>query len=156
MRDMKTVKASQANMTQLVLPDETNMLGNLLGGQLMHWIDLVAAIAAMRHSRRVCVTASVDEINFIHPVKQGEVVTLLASVNRAFSTSMEVGVSVTAEDMLTGETHHTNSAYLTFVAIDETGKPVVVDPINCESDLEIRRYKEALRRREQRLQRRIK
>ena len=156
MSEPKTVKQSQAGMTQLVLPDETNMLGNLLGGQLMHWIDLVAAIAAMRHSRRVCVTASVDEINFMYPVKQGEVVTLLASVNRAFTTSMEVGVSASAEDLLTGETHHTNSAYLTFVAIDHDGKPVPVDPIVCEDDDELRRYEEALRRRELRLQRRIK
>ena len=156
MNALKTVKHSQANMTHLVLPDETNQLGHLLGGQLMHWIDLVAAIAAMRHSRRVCVTASVDEINFIHPVKQGEVVTLHASVNRVFTTSMEVGVTVTAEDLRTGEIHHTNSAYLTFVAIDEAGKPVKIDPIACEDDTEIRRYKEALQRREQRLQRRIK
>ncbi|HLP16172.1 MAG TPA: acyl-CoA thioesterase [Bacteroidota bacterium] len=156
MNGTKTVKHSQASMTQLVLPDETNALGNLLGGQLMHWIDLVAAIAAMRHSRKVCVTASVDEINFIHPVRQGEVVTLRASVNRVFSTSMEVGVSVSAEDLLTGETHHTNSAYLTFVAIDDRGRPIAVDPIQCEDDEEIRRYKQALQRREQRLQRRIK
>jgi acyl-CoA hydrolase len=152
----KTVKHSQASMTQLVLPDETNQLGNLLGGQLMHWIDLVAAIAAMRHARMVCVTASVDEINFINPVRQGEVVTLLASVNRVFTTSMEVGVSVSAEDLLTGKTHHTNSAYLTFVAIDGEGKPVQIEPIICEDDEEIRRYEEALRRREVRLQRRIK
>lgn len=156
MSNFKTVKASQASMTQLVLPDETNMLGHLLGGQLMHWIDLVAAIAAMRHSKRVCVTASVDEINFMHPVKQGEVVTMLASVNRVFTTSMEVGVTVTAEDLLTGETHHTNSAYLTFVAIDAHGTPVTVEPINCEDEVEIRRYKAALERRELRLQRRKK
>ncbi|MGE5313916.1 MAG: acyl-CoA thioesterase [Acidobacteriota bacterium] len=156
MSEAKTVKQSQARMTQLVLPDETNQLGNLLGGQLMHWIDLVAAIAAMRHARKVCVTASVDEINFINPVKQGEVVTLLASVNRVFTTSMEIGVSVSAENLLTGETHHTNSAYLTFVAIDEQGRPVPVDPIVCEDDGEIRRFNEALHRRELRLQRRIK
>jgi acyl-CoA hydrolase len=156
MSELKTVKASQANMTQLVLPDETNQLGNLLGGQLMHWIDLVAAIAAMRHSRCVCVTASVDEINFVHPIKQGEVVTLVASVNRVFTTSMEIGVSVTAEDLLTGETHHTNSAYLTFVAIDATGTPMKVEPIACEDETEVRRYQDALKRRELRLQRRIK
>jgi acyl-CoA hydrolase len=156
MTEIKTVKHSQASMTQLVLPDETNVLGNLLGGQLMHWIDLVAAIASMRHSRTVCVTASVDEIHFIHPVKLGEVVTLVASVNRVFTTSMEVGVTVSAEDLMTGETHHTSSAYLTFVAIDQAGMPVPIDPILCEDDEEIRRYKEALHRRELRLQRRIK
>lgn len=143
-------------MTQLVLPDETNMLGHLLGGQLMHWIDLVAAIAAMRHSKRVCVTASVDEINFIHPVKQGEVVTLLASVNRVFTTSMEVGVTVAAENILTGTMHHTNSAYLTFVAIDEDGVPVRVEPIVYEDETEKRRFTEALQRRELRLKRRIR
>jgi acyl-CoA hydrolase len=156
MNGIKTVKNSQASMTQLVLPDETNQLGNLLGGQLMHWIDLVGAIAAMRHSRRVCVTAHVDEINFMHPVKLGEVVTLLASVNRVFTTSMEVGVTVTTENLQTGETHHTNSAYLTFVAIDEQGKPVTIAPIACEDEVEIRRYKAAQQRREVRLQRRIK
>ena len=156
MTGLRTVKTSQANMTQLVLPDETNMLGNLLGGQLMHWMDLVAAIAAMRHSKHVCVTASVDEINFLHPVKQGDVVTLLASVNRVFSSSMEVGVKVSAENLLTGETHDTNSAYFTFVAIDDAGTPVRVDPIACEDDTEVRRYKEALRRRELRLQRRTR
>ena len=103
-------------MTQLVLPNDTNQLGNLLGGQLMHWMDLVAAIAASRHSRRVCVTASVDELNFLHPIKLGEVVTLFASVNRVFKTSMEVGVKVLSENMMTGVIRHANTAYLTFVA----------------------------------------
>ena len=118
-REVKPVKASQVEMTELVIPNDTNRLGNLLGGRLMHWIDIAAAIAASRHTNRVCVTASVDELHFHHPVKQGEVVILQASVNRVFRTSLEVGVRVTKENPLTGERKHTNTAYLTFVAIDE-------------------------------------
>lgn len=143
-------------MTQLVLPNDTNQLGNLLGGQLMHWIDLVAAIAAARHSQRICVTASVDELNFIHPIKTGEVVTLLASVNRAFKTSMEVGVKVLSENMLTGKIRHANSAYLTFVALDPAGSPVGVPQIEIETDEEQRRFDDALIRREERLRKRKK
>jgi acyl-CoA hydrolase len=148
------VKHSQVEMTQLVLPNDTNQLGNLLGGQLMHWIDLAAAIAASRHSKRVCVTASVDELNFIHPIKQGEVVILLASVNRVFRTSMEVGVRVLSENLLTGKVQHANSAYLTFVSIDEGGTPVESPRLEPEKKDEQRRYDDALRRREDRLRRR--
>jgi acyl-CoA hydrolase len=148
------VKHSQVEMTQLVLPNDTNQLGNLLGGQLMHWIDLAAAIAASRHSRRVCVTASVDELNFIHPIKQGEVVILRASVNRVFRTSMEVGVKVLSENLLTGKVQHANSAYLTFVSIDESGTPVQSPRLLSENKDEERRFAEALRRREDRLRRR--
>jgi len=148
------LKNHQASMTQLVLPNDTNQLGNLLGGQLMHWIDLVAAIASARHSKRVCVTASVDELNFIHPIKLGEVVTLLASVNRVFRTSMEVGVRVLSENMQTGVVLHANTAYLTFVALDNDGKPVEVPQIPVETEEERRRFEDALIRREQRLERR--
>lgn len=148
------LKNHQASMTQLVLPNDTNQLGNLLGGQLMHWIDLVAAIASARHSKRVCVTASVDELNFIHPIKLGEVVTLLASVNRVFRTSMEVGVRVLSENMQTGVVRHANTAYLTFVALDNDGKPVEVPQIPVETEEERRRFEDALIRREQRLERR--
>jgi len=139
--------------TQLVLPNDTNQLGNLLGGTLMHWIDITAAICAKRHSGRVCVTASVDELNFHQPVKLGEVVTHQASVNRAFRTSMEIGVLVTAESRR-GEGRRANNAYLTFVAIDKHGKPVVVPPVVPETPDEKRRYAEALQRRELRLRRR--
>jgi acyl-CoA hydrolase len=156
MNDRLPLKHHQANMTQLVLPNDTNQLGNLLGGQLMHWIDLVAAIAAARHSQRICVTASVDELNFIHPIKTGEVVTLLASVNRAFKTSMEVGVRVLSENMLTGTIRHANSAYLTFVALDSAGSPVGVPQIEIETDDEKRRFDNALTRREERLRKRKK
>ena len=149
-----SVKNSQVEMTQLVLPNDTNQLGNLLGGQLMHWIDLAAAIAAARHSRRVCVTASVDELNFIHPIKQGEVVILRASVNRVFRTSMEVGVKVLSENLLTGKVQHANTAYLTFVSIDDSGQPVASPRLQPEGEQEQRRHEDALRRREERLKRR--
>lgn len=122
----------------------------------MHWMDLVAAIAAARHSRHVCVTASVDELNFIHPIKLGEVVTLQASVNRVFRTSMEVGVKVLSENLLTGIIRHANTAYLTFVALDSNGKPVGVPQITIETDEENRRFDDASIRRDQRLGRRKK
>jgi acyl-CoA hydrolase len=147
----KAVRDSQVITTQLVLPNDTNGLGNLLGGTLMHWIDIAAAIAAQRHADRVCVTASVDEINFHHPVRLGDVVTLQASVNRAFRTSMEIGVVVTAESRSGHDSRRANNAYLTFVAIDESGRPVSVPGVTPESKDEIRRFDEALVRRERRL-----
>jgi acyl-CoA hydrolase len=152
--DKRRVKDSQVFTTQLVLPNDTNQLGNLLGGTLMHWIDIAAAIAAQRHSGRVCVTASVDELNFHDPIKLGDIVTLQASVNRAFRTSMEVGVLVTASSMLRGSPRRANNAYLTFVALDEHGHPVQVPEILPESEDEKRRFEEALERRQYRLQRR--
>jgi acyl-CoA hydrolase len=150
----KTVKTSIVMMTELVLPQHTNQLGNLLGGQLMHWIDICAALAASKHSERVCVTASVDNIDFREPIKLGDVVTLLASVNRAFNTSVEVGVKVKAENYIKRKSLHTNSAYLTFVGVDENGKPVKTYEIIPETDEEKRRYEEALERRQQRLSQR--
>ena len=147
----KPVKASQVEMTELVIPNDTNSLGNLLGGRLMHWMDIAAAIAASRHTNRVCVTASVDGLHFHHPVKQGEVVILHASVNRVFRTSLEVGVRVTKENPLTGERQHTNTAYLTFVAIDDEGRPVPAHPVKPVTSAEKRRYRDAARRRQLRL-----
>jgi acyl-CoA hydrolase len=147
----RRVRDSQVITTQLVLPNDTNGLGNLLGGTLMHWIDIVAAIAAQRHADRVCVTASVDELNFHHPIRLGDVVTLQASVNRAFRTSMEIGVMVTAESRSGHDSRRANNAYLTFVAIDESGKPVDVPAVIPESQDEVRRFDEALVRRERRL-----
>ena len=144
-------KDSLVEMTEMVLPNDANRLGNLLGGRLMHMMDIAAAIAASRHTNRVCVTASVDELHFHHPIRIGEVVILQASVNRAFHTSLEVGVRVTKEDLLTGKRTHTNSAYLTFVAIDEEGRPVPVPLIVPETNEERRRYRDAARRRRQRL-----
>jgi acyl-CoA hydrolase len=119
-------------------------------------MDICAAIAAFRHTNKVCVTASVDELNFLHPIREGEVVTLHGSVNRAFRTSVEVGVKVVSENVLTGERKHANTAYLTFVAIDDSGSPVGVPPIRPETKEEKRRYTDAARRRTQRLERRRK
>jgi acyl-CoA hydrolase len=153
-RVAKTPFASSVEMTELVLPNDTNQLGNLLGGRLMHWMDIAAALSAQRHSGRICVTASVDEMNFLGPVKLGQVVHLRASVNRAFNTSMEVGVHVVVEDFRTGDTRHVNTAYLTFVAIDEFGRGVVVPEVSPESEDEKRRYEAAGARREMRLRRR--
>ncbi len=147
----KPVRSSHVEMTEMVLPNDTNRLGNLLGGRLMHWLDIAAAIAAWRHTNRICVTASIDELNFIHPIKEGEVVILKASVNRAFRTSVEVGVKVLKENPSTGERKHTNTAYLTFVALDDDGRPTLVPPIRPSTGEERRRYRDAARRRQLRL-----
>jgi acyl-CoA hydrolase len=148
----KPVRHSQIVTTNLVLPNDTNQLGNLLGGTLMHWIDITAAICAKQHAGRVCVTASVDRLSFHHPVKLGEIVTLHASVNRAFRSSLEVGVLVTAQGE--GPLRRANTAYLTFVAIDDQGRPVPVPPVIPEGPQEERRFNEALERREIRLRNR--
>lgn len=141
-------------MTEMVLPNDTNTLGNMLGGKLMHLIDIAAAIAGARHANKVAVTASVDGLNFLHPIKLGEVVILRASVNRVFNTSMEIGVKVFSQNLRTGELIHANSAYLTFVALDDNGKPARIAPIHPEDEEENRRYREALERRNRRLQHR--
>lgn len=151
MRKSKKVSESIIAMTELVLPNHTNQLGNLLGGQLMHWIDICGALASAKHSNRVCVTASVDRIDFHHPIKTGNVVTLIASVNCAFKTSMEVGVKVFAESHLAGTKIHTNTAYLTFVSVDENGKPIETNEIIPETEEEKRRFNEAIQRRKNRL-----
>ncbi|MGQ9643570.1 MAG: acyl-CoA thioesterase [Ignavibacterium sp.] len=151
----KKVSDSQIIMTELVLPNHTNQLGNLLGGQLMHWIDICAALSAAKHSNRVCVTASVDRIDFHHPIRLGDAVTLVASVNRVFRTSMEVGVKVYAQNFREGTRIHTNTAYLTFVAVDNEGKPVPAAEAIPETEDEKRRYDEALIRRETRLKNRL-
>jgi acyl-CoA hydrolase len=152
----RPVRSSYVMTTQLVLPNDTNQLGNLLGGTLMHWIDIAAAISAQRHSGRVCVTASVDDLNFHLPIRLGEVVTLQATVNRAFHTSMEVGVLVTAQRSAGETERRANTAYLTFVAIDQDGHPVVVPPVRPETPDEERRFVAALQRRQLRLQHRTK
>lgn len=152
LKEEKKTSDSVIHMTELVLPNHTNQLGNLLGGQLMHWIDICAALAAAKHNNRICVTASVDKIDFHHPIRLGDAVTLVASVNRVFSTSMEVGVKVYAESFRAGTRLHTNSAYLTFVSVDQEGRPVKAKTVIPESEVEIRRFNEALRRREYRLQ----
>jgi acyl-CoA hydrolase len=152
-RKKRTVRDSQVEMTQLVLPNDTNQLGNILGGRLMEWMDIACAIAAQRHSGRVCVTAAVDELGFHQPIRLGEVVTLCASVNRAFRTSMEIGVKVVAENHLTGDRKTANTAYFTFVAIDSRNVPTKVPQIFPQTTMEKRRYQQALDRRTRRLER---
>ena len=125
----KPVSLSQTEMLQLVLPHDANVIGNALGGRVMHHMDICAAIAAQRHAGRVCVTASVDRIDFESPVHVGEVMLLYASVNYAGRTSMEVGVLVMAEDARTGKRRHTASAYFTFVALGDDGKPTAVPAV---------------------------
>jgi len=149
----KPVRESVSEYSELALPTDANPLGNLLGGKVMHLVDLAGSLAAVRHSRRPCVTASIDYMSFLYPVHIGQLVVLKSSVNRAFHTSMEVGVKVFVEDMTTGEVKHTSSAYLTFVALDGEGRPVPVPPVIPETPDEIRRYEEAARRREWRLSR---
>lgn len=138
-------------MVEVVLPHQANPLGNILGGRVMHLIDIAAAIAAHRHSNSYAVTASVDHVDFRHPIHVGQLIVLKSSVNRVFHTSLEVGVKVFAEDILTGERRHTSSAYVTFVAIDEKGQPKVVPPLLVETPEEKRRYREAAIRRAWRL-----
>ncbi len=147
---VRTVASTQSEMTEIILPNDTNTLGNLLGGRLMHFIDLTGAMAAYRHARTHVVTAAMDHIDFIRPVRLGDLVTLKSSVNRAFTTSMEVGVKVWAEDTRTGAVAHVASAYLVFVAIDEHGNRQPVPAVKPETPDEIRRYNDALRRREYR------
>jgi len=146
----RNVAASQSEMTELILPNDTNTLNNLLGGRLMHFIDLVGAMAAYRHTRSHVVTAAMDHIDFIQPVKVGELLILKSSVNRAFTKSVEVGVKVWSENTREGGYHHVASAYLVFVAIDSHGRPVRVPPLTPETPDEHRRYEGAQRRRENR------
>lgn len=138
-------------MNELVLPNDTNTLGNLMGGRLLHFMDVCAAIAAQRHSHRTVVTASVDSVDFRAAVKLGEVVVLEATVTRAFTTSMEVWIEVWAEDNATGERRHCNRAFYTFVAVDQSGRPIPVPALKPETPSERERYEAAARRRELRL-----
>lgn len=138
-------------MTELVLPNDTNNLNNLMGGRLMHWMDIAAAVAAQKHSNRIVVTASVDNISFRQPIRFGNVVTLEAFVTRAFNSSMEVFIKVVAEDIPSGEKTETNTAFFTFVAVDQTGRPIDVPEAVPESDLEKELHEGALRRRQLRL-----
>jgi len=145
------VRLSYSEYSELALPNDSNSVGNLLGGKVMHLVDLAGAMAAMRHSHNVVVTAAIDQMSFLRPVRIGQWVRLRSAVNRAFRTSMEVGVKVFVEDLIRGEMEHTSSAYLTFVAIDAAGNPIAVPPVIPESEEEQRRYREAGLRREYRL-----
>ena len=148
----KPVSASASEMAEVVLPAQTNALGKLLGGHVMHLVDIVAAMAASRHANSYMVTASVDYIDFQNPVNLGEIVILKSHVNRVFHTSLEIGVEVYSEDILTGERKQTTTAYVTFVAIDEhTRLPKLVPPLILKTAEEKRRWREAAKRREIRL-----
>lgn len=144
----RPVRDSQSEMAEIVLPNDANPLAALLGGRLMHWIDLAGAMAAHRHSRSYAVTASVDHIDFLVPVRVGDLVILKSSVNRVFHTSMEVGVKVFVENYLADTAQHVASAYLTFVAVDAQGNRLSVAPVIPETDEQRRRYDDAGRRRE--------
>src|SRR5579884_2179203 len=142
------VSQSQSEMNEIVLPNDANPLGALLGGRLMHWMDLAAALAAHRHSRSYAVTASIDHLDFVVPVHVGDLVILKSSVNRAFHTSMEVGVKVWVENYIANTRRHVSSAFLTFVAIDGQGRHVPVPQVIPETEEEKRRYEDAGRRRD--------
>ena len=147
----RKVSESQITMTELVLPHNTNQLGTLFGGQLMFWIDICASLSAEKHNQRICVTASVDKVDFLYPVKLGDAVTLVSSVNRVFNSSLEVGVKVFAQNFKEAIVKHTNSAYLTFVSVDSQGRPVKAIEALPETNEQKRRFNEALIRRENRL-----
>jgi acyl-CoA hydrolase len=144
----KTAKESQAVLTEIVLPNDTNTLGNLMGGRLLHWMDIASAIAAHRHCNRVVVTASVNNVSFSQPIRLGEVVTLQAKVSRSFTSSMEVFIDVWVENNVTGEKKKCNEAIYTFVAVDQLGNPINVPELIPETEEEKSRYAGALRRRQ--------
>ena len=143
----RSVSESQAERTEVIFPGETNAIGNLFGGRLMQLIDVVGAISAVRHARAIVVTASMDHLDFVAPVKVGEFLILKASVNRAFKTSMEIGVKAMVEDMRKGRSRHVSSAYLTFVAVDKEGSRMVVPQLELETEHQRRRYEDAGNRR---------
>ncbi|HUO28044.1 MAG TPA: acyl-CoA thioesterase [Bryobacteraceae bacterium] len=147
----KPVRESVSEYAELALPTDANVFGNLLGGKVMHLVDLAGAMAAMRHARKPVVTASIDHMQFHHPIHIGQLMLLHSQVNRVFQTSMEVGVKVMVEDLMTGEKRHTCSAFLTFVALDTNGKPACIAPVIAETEEEKRRYFEAGERRAYRL-----
>ena len=151
MRKQKPVADSFVIMTELVLPNDTNTLHNLMGGRMMHLMDIAAAISAQKHSNRIVVTASVDNVSFRDSIRLGNVVTLQAQVTRAFSSSMEVHIDVWAEDIPSGTKMKTNEAFFTFVAVDQAGRPIDVPEALPETAEEILLFDGALRRRQLRL-----
>jgi len=148
---IRTVAQSRSDYAEICLPNDANTLGNMLGGHVMHLVDLCGAIAGMRHARCAVVTASIDRMTFLHPVHLGELVRLKSQVNRVFRTSMEVGVKVWVENLTKGTLRHTSSAYLTFVGLDPAGNKVLLPPIVPETEDDKRRYEEAAERRAYRL-----
>lgn len=150
---MEAKKSSESKtvMTELVLPNDTNNLGNLHGGKVLYWMDICSALAAGKHTRHVSVTAAVDNVSFKNPIKQGHVITITAQVTRTFNTSLEVHISVWAENILSGDKYQSNEAFYTFVALDKTGKPVQTPDVIPETEYEKKLYDGALRRRQLRL-----
>ncbi len=146
----RTPRASDAVISELMMPNQVNGLGHVFGGVLLSMVDRVAAVAAMRHAGRPCVTASIDRVDFREPIYAGELVTCRARVNYVGRTSLEVGVFVEAENLFSGERRHTNTCYLTFVAIDDEHRPVPVPPLEPETDEDRRRMQEGAARRERR------
>jgi acyl-CoA hydrolase len=136
----KTVKDTQVIMHELVLPNDTNLLGNVLGGRVMHLMDMCAAMSAYKHARSAVVTASVDQLDFLAPAKMGDIMILKSSVNFTGGSSMEVGVRIESENPKTGNTRHTVSAYLTFVSLNENGKPQKISDVNPETEIEHTRF----------------
>lgn len=151
MPKQKFARESETIMNEMVLPNDTNTLNNLMGGRLLHWMDICAAIAAQKHSNRIVVTASVDNVSFTQPTKLGNIITLQARVTRAFTSSMEVHLDVWAEDIPAGTRVKTNQAFYTFVAVDQNGRPIEVPELIPETDEEKELYASALRRRQLRL-----
>lgn len=147
----KTPQQSEVTMTEMVLPNDTNTLNNLMGGRLLHWMDICAAISAQKHSNRIVVTASVDNVSFTEPIRLGNIVTMHARVTRAFNSSMEVYLEVWAEDIPAGVRVSTNRAFYTFVAVDQNGRPIEVPPLLPESKEDEELFVSALRRRQLRL-----
>jgi acyl-CoA hydrolase len=154
MRLVKTVRESRHETSELMMPEYANNMGHVFGGVILSMMDKTAAIAAFRHSRAPVVTASIDRVDFREPIHPGDLVVMQASVNYVGRSSMEVGVRVEAEDLLTGRRRHTNSCYLTFVAVDRNGRPIEVPELKPETDEEIRRYAAAVQRRRRRLEER--
>jgi acyl-CoA hydrolase len=150
-RKKKYPSESLVSMTELVLPNDTNTLNNLMGGRLMHWMDIVSAIAGQKHCSNTVVTASVDNISFRSPIALGDVVTLRAKATRAFNSSVEIRIDVEAENIPEGRKVASNSAYFTFVAVDKAGKPVEIPEIEPQTEDEKLLYEGALRRRQLRL-----
>lgn len=150
--DARPARLSQSTISEMMMPHMANGLGNVHGGVLLGMIDRVGAVAAIRHARRVCVTVSVDQVDFREPIHLGELVTMQSMVNYVHRTSLEVGVRVEAENLLTGVRRHTNSCYLTFVAIDDAGRPVEAPKVIPETDEERQRYRAAETRRAQRME----
>jgi acyl-CoA hydrolase len=150
----RTVSESQHETSELMMPEHANNLGHVFGGVVLGLMDKAAAVTAIRHARSTCVTASIDRVDFREPIHLGDLVVLKASVNYVGRTSMEIGVRVEAEDLQTGARRHTNSCYLTFVAVDRNGRPIEVPDLKPESAEEIRRFQAAVERRRRRLEER--